>query len=75
MTNSEPQGSGHAARVRIYNTGRTLVRAPHDGPVRTPILWHQCDICGSLNAPFGIGVDLHRDKLGRWYCAEHRPKE
>ena len=74
MTNSEQPGSGHEARIRIYNTGRVLEMDPHAGPVRTPILWHPCYVCGKPYSPFGYGVDLKREQLGRWYCAEHKPK-
>lgn len=33
---------------------------------------HPCQICGTENAPFGFEVELRNDKLGRWYCAEHK---
>lgn len=40
---------------------------------------HPCVVCGSRAAPFGSGVNLleamaqhDKQKLGRWYCGEHR---
>jgi hypothetical protein len=36
-------------------------------------LLHYCEKCGAL-APFGYGVSLRRGRLGRWYCAAHRPQ-
>lgn len=33
----------------------------------------ECLICGAPDAPFGYGVFLRRDKLGTWFCKEHRP--
>jgi hypothetical protein len=35
---------------------------------------HFCDECGRWGG-FGCGVDLRTRRLGRWYCAEHRPKQ
>src|SRR5262249_44632854 len=33
---------------------------------------HFCIECGAFGA-FGYGVSLRAGRLGRWYCAEHRP--
>jgi hypothetical protein len=33
---------------------------------------HFCEECGAWGA-FGYGVSLRTGKLGRWYCAAHRP--
>jgi hypothetical protein len=33
---------------------------------------HFCTVCGRFGA-FGYGVHLGSGKLGRWYCAAHRP--
>jgi len=35
---------------------------------------HFCVECGAFGA-FGYGVSLGAGRLGRWYCAEHRPPE
>ena len=34
---------------------------------------HFCVECGAFGA-FGYGVNLRAGRLGRWYCAEHRPR-
>jgi hypothetical protein len=34
---------------------------------------HFCEECGAWGA-FGYGVSLRTGKLGRWYCATHRPR-
>jgi len=34
---------------------------------------HFCSECGAWGA-YGYGVSLHASRLGRWYCAEHRPR-
>jgi hypothetical protein len=34
---------------------------------------HFCEECGAWGA-FGYGVSLRTGKLGRWYCAAHRPR-
>jgi hypothetical protein len=34
---------------------------------------HRCCVCGE-QAFFGYGVSLRQDKLGVWYCGEHRPQ-
>jgi hypothetical protein len=36
---------------------------------------HPCRVCGSVDAPWGFGVDLLRGLLGRWYCSAHRHAE
>lgn len=64
-----------APRIRTFNTRRALKSAPDDGPVKTPIFWHPCSVCGKVDAPFGYGVSLKHNKLGTWYCAEHKLKE
>lgn len=33
---------------------------------------HTCEVCGR-DAGYGFGVHLMADKLGRWFCAEHKP--
>jgi hypothetical protein len=33
---------------------------------------HVCCKCGT-HAAFGFGVNLRADKLGTWYCGEHKP--
>jgi hypothetical protein len=35
---------------------------------------HFCVECGAFGA-FGYGVSLRAGRLGRWYCAEHRPQK
>jgi hypothetical protein len=34
---------------------------------------HFCSECGAW-AAFGYGVNLRAGRLGRWYCAAHRPQ-
>jgi hypothetical protein len=34
---------------------------------------HYCVVCGRWGG-FGCGVNLRGGRLGRWYCAAHRPK-
>lgn len=41
---------------------------------KAPVFLHPCSVCGSV-APFGVGVRLTRGQLGRWFCAEHRPRK
>ena len=36
------------------------------------VLLHFCPECGRWGS-VGVGVELKRGRLGRWYCAEHRP--
>jgi hypothetical protein len=36
------------------------------------VFLHFCCECGAYGA-FGVGVNLRAGRLGRWYCAEHRP--
>lgn len=75
MTSSEQHGSGREARIRIFNTGRVLKSDPAAGPVKTPILWHPCNVPSCTNhAPFGFGVSLLNGRLGKWYCTEHKPE-
>ena len=33
---------------------------------------HFCVECGAFGA-FGYGISIRAGRLGRWYCAEHRP--
>ena len=40
--------------------------------VQDGLFLHFCIECGRFGA-FGYGVHLGAGKLGRWYCAEHRP--
>jgi len=51
---------------------RSYTRA--DGSKGGPIFWHPCSICGNIDAAYGFGVDMRRDKFGTWYCKEHVPK-
>ena len=37
-------------------------------------LLHFCIECGAYGA-FGYGVRLRAGRPGRWYCAEHRPRQ
>jgi hypothetical protein len=37
------------------------------------LLLHFCAECGAWGA-FGYGVNLCAGRLGRWYCAAHRPQ-
>jgi hypothetical protein len=37
------------------------------------LLLHFCAECGAWGA-FGYGVNLRMGRLGRWYCAKHRPQ-
>lgn len=39
------------------------------------ILWHPCQVCGLVYAPFGVNVSLRNGHFGEWYCAEHLPQE
>ncbi len=48
-----------ARRGRVQDLGGTLL--------------HFCVECGRF-AAFGYGVRLRADRLGRWYCGEHRPR-
>jgi hypothetical protein len=41
--------------------------------VRTASMFlHYCVVCGRWGG-FGCGVNLRAGRLGRWYCATHRP--
>ena len=35
---------------------------------------HYCRVCGAWGA-FGFEVDILKDRLGRWYCVDHRTVE
>jgi hypothetical protein len=39
---------------------------------RDGVFLHFCSECGAWGA-FGYGVNLRAGRLGRWYCAAHRP--
>lgn len=40
------------------------------------MLNHNCEQEGCTKyAPYGYGVDLSRNKKGKWYCFEHIPKK
>jgi hypothetical protein len=41
---------------------------------REGVFLHFCAQCGAWGA-FGYGVSLRSGRLGRWYCAEHRPRQ
>jgi hypothetical protein len=40
---------------------------------RDGVFVHFCDECGRWG-PYGYGVNVRADRLGRWYCAAHRPQ-
>ena len=44
--------------------------APTEPTIR-PDGQHACAICGAP-APFGFGVRLFQDRVGRWACFDHR---
>lgn len=35
-------------------------------------MWHPCEVCGTVDAPFGFGVSLLHHQPGRWFCGAHR---
>jgi hypothetical protein len=37
------------------------------------VVLHYCVECGAWGS-FGYGVNLRAGRLGRWYCAAHRPR-
>jgi len=41
---------------------------------RNGVFLHFCVECGAWGA-FGYGVSMRTGKLGRWYCATHRPRD
>jgi hypothetical protein len=59
-------GTSHLEQQCVARRG--LVKETEGGA-----LLHYCEKCGAL-APFGYGVSLRRGRLGRWYCAAHRPQ-
>jgi hypothetical protein len=56
-------GSEHPCVAR---RGQVEVRA-------NGLFLHYCVVCGRWGG-FGCGVNLRGGRLGRWYCAAHRPK-
>lgn len=70
---TEPRGELQADRVAVEVEAKTF-RARmglvewKDGH---PFL-HYCEECGA-EAFFGYGVNLQKEKLGRWFCRHHRP--
>lgn len=38
------------------------------------ILLHFCSVCGAWGS-YGFGVNLRGGRMGRWFCAAHRPRE
>ena len=49
-----------------FSTGKPVVIPPCD-PFE-----HPCEVCGDF-AYWGYGVSLRQEKLGTWYCDQHRP--
>ena len=45
-----------------------LVRLQSSGAT---VFLHPCSVCGKP-AAFGEGVQVRKDKLGVWFCGEHR---
>jgi hypothetical protein len=39
------------------------------------LIHESCAVCGSRDAPFGDKVSLMKDRLGMWYCIDHRPQQ
>jgi hypothetical protein len=37
------------------------------------ILLHFCSVCGAWGS-YGFGVNLRGGRMGRWFCAAHRPQ-
>jgi hypothetical protein len=62
LPREDEPGSEHPCVAR-----RGRVEGPADG-----IFLHYCVVCGRWGG-FGCGVNLRAGRLGRWYCAEHRP--
>ena len=60
-------GTSHLEQQCVARRG--LVKETEGGA-----LLHYCEKCGAF-APFGYGVSLRRGRLGRWYCAAHRPQD
>ena len=50
---------------------------PRMRPLRSggKIFWHPCSVCGDQVAPFGVGVDTTRNKMGQWFCRDHVPDD
>jgi hypothetical protein len=46
-------------RGRIESQGTTLL--------------HFCSVCGAWGS-YGFGVNLRKGRMGRWFCAAHRPQ-
>jgi hypothetical protein len=48
-------------------------RRGHVAELPSGLFSHFCAECGAWGA-FGYGVNLRAGRLGRWYCATHRPQ-
>jgi hypothetical protein len=58
-----------------YDTNRT-VRMRRLSSTGLMILWHPCEKCGLIDAPFGFEVgqkDKQHKGLGRWFCGACKP--
>jgi hypothetical protein len=62
-----PPGEGEPAFDKSCSARRGLIEE------RRSVLLHFCAECGAWGA-FGYGVNLCAGRLGRWYCAKHRPR-
>jgi hypothetical protein len=48
---------------------------PQPDVSRAPARWlaeKRCEVCGSSDAPWGIGFNFRRPEAARWFCSEHR---
>jgi hypothetical protein len=63
------------ARPAEGEPGFELTRAARRGRVadQNGVFVHFCVECGRWGA-YGYGVNLRAGRLGRWYCAAHRPQ-
>jgi len=64
-----PRAEGEPGLEVLCASRRGRVEARPDG-----LLLHFCAECGAWGA-FGYGVRLGAGRVGRWYCAEHRPRD
>ena len=59
---SETYGTDNTPRMRPLRSGAR-------------IFYHPCSVCGEQVAPFGVGVDTGRNKMGQWFCIDHVPDD
>lgn len=52
---------------------RRRTEKPDDNHPAEPFL-HDCEVCGHEGC-WGYEVDLRAEKIGLWYCYEHRPEQ